>query len=462
MIYNYQRGNLRSAMAASANESDKAEALATYRRDIRAAGSTADSYWATWTKLHAAWWADGVWETPPCPVLPLTQAKIEALGASLKVGGYRSAGNYLSQAKEHHIAAGFAWSDQLSLAARQFTTSTQRGMGPGRQSEPLPFGRLTSRPWPSEPLVVGGPLGSGNLAVLFTFFVLREIEGALAKASSLTLDAETSTVTWSLPVSKTDPSAVGCVRSWGCLCQSSSPTACPYHAAVRQLDLIRSTFGARAGEEDFPLFPTAGGEYTSGDAMVALVEHFAAALGEALTSPSGGRRFGKHTWRATGAVYLSSLQLELFKIQLLARWSSPIILHYARSAPLVGMTAHVASLQSGTSLAKTLREFKGSLASVNAKLARLDSHTASHLRQELDLTARVQHLESLPRTPDTQRYVVNTNSGKYHCILTHHGFPPMMWETRCGWKFGAAPHFLSHGLSASGNETCTRCLPASH
>ena len=138
---------------------------------------------------------------------------------------------------------------------------------------------------------------------------------------------ESSTFTWSLPVSKTDPSAVGCTRSWGCLCQTSSAAACPFHAAVRQLELLRSTFGSRVDDADFPLFPTSSGDYASGEAMVALVEYLAVALGEELTSASGGRRFGKHSWRAFGSVYLSSLQLKLFKIQLLARWSSIIILH---------------------------------------------------------------------------------------------------------------------------------------
>ena len=37
-------------------------------------------------------------------------------------------------------------------------------------------------------------------------------------------------------------------------------------------------------------------------------------------------------------MYLSSLGIELLKIQMLARWASPIITHYTRLAPLRSIT----------------------------------------------------------------------------------------------------------------------------
>ena len=52
---------------------------------------------------------------------------------------------------------------------------------------------------------------------MFTFFMARELEGAVAKISHLTLAEEELTVTWSLPVSKTDYAATGCRRTWGAL-----------------------------------------------------------------------------------------------------------------------------------------------------------------------------------------------------------------------------------------------------
>ena len=75
--------------------------------------------------------------------------------------------------------------------------------------------------------------------------------------------------------------------------------------------------------------------------MVQVVEWLAQATGEELCTSSGVRRFGKHSWRSTGAVVLAAFGLELWKIQLLERWASAQVLHYARLAPLTGLTAQV-------------------------------------------------------------------------------------------------------------------------
>ena len=47
-------------------------------------------------------------------------------------------------------------------------------------------------------------------------FMLREIEVAFAKVDHVHLDAETAKVRLQLPVSKRDPRATGCSRSWQC------------------------------------------------------------------------------------------------------------------------------------------------------------------------------------------------------------------------------------------------------
>eukprot|EP00959_Pyramimonas_sp_CCMP1952_P319238 6679869-Pyramimonas_sp.AAC.1 len=63
-----------------------------------------------------------------------------------------------------------------------------------------------------------------------------------------------------LPVSTVDPRAVGCARTWACLCREGRRRPdCPYHAAVRQIDLLKGTFGA-PWPPDCPLFPTSCGD----------------------------------------------------------------------------------------------------------------------------------------------------------------------------------------------------------
>jgi hypothetical protein len=53
------------------------------------------------------------------------------------------------------------------------------------------------------------------------------------------------TVSVWLHAAKADPKAVGCARTWGCICGVlASPVLCPYHAGCRQYDLLRKTYAA--------------------------------------------------------------------------------------------------------------------------------------------------------------------------------------------------------------------------
>ena len=102
----------------------------------------------------------------------------------------------------------------------------------------------------------------------------------------------------------------------------------------------------------------AEGGVVSEQAMQALVEHLAIETDEQIHLSSGVLRIGRHTWRSTAAVYFSGppLNLGLSKVQLLARWGSPVILHYARLAPLQGLTAHSKVLNSVGSLGKIVQQ----------------------------------------------------------------------------------------------------------
>ena len=68
------------------------------------------------------------------------------------------------------------------------------------------------------------------------------------------------------------------------------------------------------------------------------IEVLATRLVEPLTDEQGRRRFGGHSLRATGARHLASMGIELFNIQLLARWQSDVILQYVMEAPMCLVT----------------------------------------------------------------------------------------------------------------------------
>ena len=170
--------------------------------------------------------------------------------------------------------------------------------------------------------------------VLFTFFLLRELECASAQHKDMTLDHKAQTVTLRLSVSKNDPRAIGCSRKWGCICGDTViPGSCPYHAATALNEYLVDTFADRLLDEGFPLFPDADGNEVSPEMMLCLIEELAHLTGERLYNKAGKKRFGKHSWRSTGAVHLGECGLETNKISLMGRWFCAVVLHYTRLAP---------------------------------------------------------------------------------------------------------------------------------
>ena len=208
----------------------------------------------TWGLMHRRWWGDSL------PILPLTASSICAVAAQMKAGGYRSFTNYLDTMKSIHIQD-YEWSAALALCRRRCLASTQRGIGPSRQSLELPIRAIRDLDVGDAPLVPDGPCCPIQWATLCCFHVLRGAESACALASSIRIDWHGLTESFSLPVSKTDPQAVGCVRTWGCVCAASGPghkPLCPFHAAASLLAHHQLRF-APAGQGlplNFPLFPT--------------------------------------------------------------------------------------------------------------------------------------------------------------------------------------------------------------
>ena len=121
--------------------------------------------------------------------------------------------------------------------------------------------------------------------------------------------------------------------------------------------------------------------------------------------------YGKHSRRAAGAVYLTKIGLHIYKIQLLARWASPLITHYARLAPL-----------------KTLAtDMKKALAKKDGKSSRdRDKETMRKVRESVDehmakVKVEVERLEQMIKEAEAKRnptkYLKNRVTGISHLIF---------------------------------------------
>ena len=152
------------------------------------------------------------------------------------------------------------------------------------------------------------------------------------------LDIAGLSVTLTLPVSKADPQAQGCRRSWGCVCTPRADTwiqPCAFHAFLQHRTRLMKK-GSEWLDADAPLFPNAAGLHCSKPGVVSGFRALASAMSSLAIRGQG--EIGGHTARVTGARYLAALGVELAIIQLMARHASSCIMGYVRDAPLLTIT----------------------------------------------------------------------------------------------------------------------------
>ena len=111
-----------------------------------------------------------------------------------------------------------------------------------------------------------------------------------------------------------------------------------------------------------PLFPTLSGDFVDNRRVVASIEFVANLTGEALTVSGGVRRFGGHSLRVTGARLTAGISISVVLIQLMARWSSDVVLLHIAEAPLQGMSDAYREGLSTTALGETAEEVFGGVA----------------------------------------------------------------------------------------------------
>ena len=417
------------------------------------------STWSTWTRLHHAWFGDDV------DPLPLTVHKIKAVAALFKAGHYLSFANYASRAKAEHIeyfhVHGVCWSEELSVEMRNSMRSITRGAGPSKQSFPLDISKVLKLGPLEVAEVTGGPVGVTDFIEIGTYFLARELEIACAKCGHFHLDILAAEVTWNLPVSKNDILALGTHRTWGCICASSVEIGCPFHAALRQMERVRRI--AMKCECDFaamPFFPNELGQVVTKATVVATINSVVAKCGLPVKDAVGRPLYGGHSLRTGGAVLLSSLGLETTKIEAMARWNSPMLLYYIRSAPLKSITKEISSLllaKSSSSSAKDGQNTSGQKAlakSIGELSRRLDKSIAAFDERE-------QRLSSLEAAVAPIKYIRNHSSGVWHHTREHAA--GRVCYTACGWNYTGLSFDISTDLPSNTSHKflCGTCLPKS-
>ena len=287
----------------SATEAGREAMLRKFDEDVHTGPGhvVRNSQLATWEKIHFRW-------NPEDPVLPLTWHKIRAVAAHMKSAGYRSWSNYASRIKEEHVLAGHPWTLLLETCFRKAKRSVLRGIGPVVQA--LPLGIKDVMLVDEMDLLVSAdmPINLKDMYVVASFFMLREIEAAALVWRHAQLDLEALTISFMLTISKTDVTAAGCRRCWGCVCVVGPRVVpCPFHSFLaHRNDLLQR--GEAWIRPDAPVFPDACGRQVSKASFVAGLRVLGAAVGTKQSKGQG--EIGGHSPRVEGAQYLASLGID--------------------------------------------------------------------------------------------------------------------------------------------------------
>ena len=84
--------------------------------------------------------------------------------------------------------------------------------------------------------------------------------------------------------------------------------------------------------DEWPVFPGPDGTETSKEAAVETILQLATRVSQPTHDSRGGRRFGGHSMRTTGAAFLGAQGANPYFIQVLGRWKSGLVARYAGEA----------------------------------------------------------------------------------------------------------------------------------
>ena len=314
---------------------------------------------ATWREVaHAAGHQDAFAAEPQL---------IYDTAAALWHAGYRSIDSYLSAARQQITLDHGSLPENMAVHFRRISRAAARGRGPSKQASGLPFSRFAELEDTDTPLVMGGPCFPRRAAVIASWWMLRETEFANLAIDMVTISD--STVTLRLPMSKEDITGQGTARTLGCACKSQLAGLCPFHVLKMQVAWATEQSEVHGKTTSgFPLFPTLGGRPCHKAQVSATVHAIATKLNLDLFTPSGASLFSGHSFRVTGAQFMASCGIDVWRIQLHGRWGSASVLRYIRLSPLAP------SLALEAALGRDLRQVQEAIIAAKAELARASPH----------------------------------------------------------------------------------------
>ena len=162
--------------------------------------------------------------------------------------------------------------------------------------------------------------------------------------------------------------------------------------------------------------------------MIDLILEIAAFFNEPLVNKMGQNRFGKHSWRATGAVYLGEAGVEIQKIMMVGRWHCSIVMHYTRNAPISDIAGDFKRARTRKGLHNAGANMEHSLNNVK----KMVEGAAAGLRAEI--TTLNEKLVKVAKHANPT-FVINRRTGRWHQILSTFADFGVEAMAYCGYSY---------------------------
>eukprot|EP00435_Cladocopium_sp_Y103_P007602 s3351_g2.t1 len=478
VVRTVKRASLQAVLDA-ALPNNRRRCLESLERDVLAHSTrrAMDSKVKTYQTICAAW------QVEPWPV---SVQSIQCFGASLKEGAYKSAQGFFQAVftyQRRHLQQDV--DNVIRSAARDYSRSVSRGLGPSTLKDSFDVGLLTQIPIEAQahPFSMQSPAHGRDVMLVASWFMMRELELAGCRWSHLWI--ENPNVNLMLPVQKNDTAGSLTMRSLRCACRVRLHPLCPVHAARRHMDRLRLHPEFRS-QVEFPIVPTEEGKVASKHFMVQFFRMTISAAGINLTRPnqegSETERFSGHVCRVSGAQWLSRLGMPLNQIQLLGRWSSIAVERYVQLAPLTQIErSGAALLHPGRSDDDVVN--RGDVVDDDTGVA-AQGHTQDRAI-DVEALADTVEVEDSDQVPTEQQRVTQgdisylrdqlvslrqvvmeppqtlIHRSKSHIVhvgsVNESSNNPVHWRTKCGWSYGLTSFFRLQSMQ-SGFRGCRRCF----
>lgn len=367
-------------------------------------------------------------------------------GFSLEGGGVQVRAELPHRAEDVAPRRRRLWDSQLDRTFKLCKRGLERGKGPARKAPEVPKER---REFTKELLVRATTCKVKFPHLLFVFgmvWMLREIEIAALNTEDIVVDYVGKKVTLVWQFSKKDQEALGMKRTLQCLCGQSCSGECPFWVSTQLVNAVEKFNGANSA--------------------IALTRSRAAPNKDMIVKSwtrTFGMPVGGHSARRTGALSYIRAGWDVGQVAYLGRWSSNIILEYAKEAlEEVPVNLRTPKMVEGFYPAKrlasedSLQSLMDTQAKTQMEVKRMKSDFKA-VKEKVEDT--VEQLEKWAETGDNlPERVQSTHSKVVHAnMATLAVSPPFSWRTKCGWHY----HFSHYVFVKSNVEvTCAKCKAA--